>query len=30
VIYFLGAGPFVWADPSQFQQVYLDSLSYSL
>ena len=30
VIYFLGAGPFVWADPSQIQQVYLDSLSYSL
>ena len=30
VIYFLGAGPFVWADPSQTQQVYLDSLSYSL
>ena len=30
VIYFLGAGPFVWADPSQVQQVYLDSLSYSL
>ena len=29
-IYFLGAGPFVWADPSQTQQVYLDSLSYSL
>ena len=30
VIYFLGAGPFVWADPSQVQQVYLDGLSYSL
>ena len=30
VIYFLGAGPFVWADPSQTQQVYLDGLSYSL
>ena len=29
-IYFLGAGPFVWADPSQMQQVYLDGLSYSL
>ena len=29
-IYFLGAGPFVWADPAQIQQVYLDSLSYSL
>ena len=29
-IYFLGAGPFVWADPAQTQQVYLDSLSYSL
>ena len=29
-IYFLGAGPFVWADPSQTQQVFLDSLSYSL
>ena len=29
-IYFLGAGPFVWADPSQTQQVYLDGLSYSL
>ena len=29
-IYFLGAGPFVWADPAQVQQVYLDSLSYSL
>jgi hypothetical protein len=30
VIYFLGAGPFVWADPAQVQQVYLDSLFYSL
>ena len=29
-IFFLGAGPFVWADPSQTQQVYLDGLSYSL
>ena len=29
-IFFLGAGPFVWADPSQIQQVYLDGLSYSL
>jgi hypothetical protein len=29
-IYFLGAGPFVWADPAQTQQVYLDGLSYSL
>ena len=29
-IYFLGAGPFVWADPSQTQQVYLEGLSYSL
>ena len=29
-IYFLGAGPFVWADPSQTQQVYLMDLSYSL
>ena len=29
-IYFLGAGPFVWADPSKTQQVYLDGLSYSL
>lgn len=29
-IYFLGAGPFVWADPAQIQQVYLDGLSYSL
>lgn len=29
-IYFLGAGPFVWADPAQTQQVYLDGLFYSL
>ena len=29
-IYFLGAGPFVWADPAQTQQIFLDSLSYSL
>ena len=29
-IYFLGASAFVWADPSQIQQVYLDGLSYSL
>jgi Collagen triple helix repeat (20 copies) len=29
-IYFLGAGPFVWADPAQVQQVFLDGLSYSL
>jgi hypothetical protein len=29
-IYFLGAGPFVWADPSKAQQVYLDGLFYSL
>lgn len=29
-IYFLGAGSFVWADPAQNQQVYLDGLSYSL
>jgi hypothetical protein len=29
-VYFLGAGPFVWADPAQTQQVYLDGLSYSL
>ena len=29
-IFFLGGGPFVWADPSQTQQVYLDGLSYSL
>jgi hypothetical protein len=29
-IYFLGAGPFTWADPAQTQQVYLDSLVYSL
>jgi hypothetical protein len=29
-IYFLGAGPFVWADPAQTQQVFLDGLSYSL
>jgi len=29
-IYFLAAGAFVWADPTQNQQVYLDGLSYSL
>ena len=29
-IFFLGAGPFVWADPAQTQQIYLDGLSYSL
>ncbi|SRR6266403_172864 len=29
-IYFLGASSFVWADPTQTQQVYLDSLVYSL
>ena len=29
-IYFLCGAAFVWADPSQTQQVYLDSLSYSL
>lgn len=29
-IFFLGAGPFVWADPAQTQQVYLDGLLYSL
>jgi hypothetical protein len=29
-IYFLGAGPFVWADPAQTQAVYLDGLFYSL
>ena len=29
-IFFLGGGPFVWADPAQTQQVYLDGLSYSL
>lgn len=29
-IFFLGAGPFVWADPARTQQVYLDGLSYSL
>ena len=30
IIFFLSAGPFVWADPAQTQQVYLDGLSYSL
>ena len=29
-IYFLCGAAFVWADPSQTQQVYLDGLSYSL
>jgi hypothetical protein len=29
-IYPLTAGPFVWYDPAQTQQVYLDGLSYSL
>jgi hypothetical protein len=29
-IYALTAGPFVWYDPAQTQQVYLDGLSYSL
>jgi hypothetical protein len=29
-IYFLAASAFVWADPAQTQQVYLDGLFYSL
>ena len=29
-IFFLGGGPFVWADPSKTQQIFLDGLSYSL
>lgn len=29
-IFFLGAGPFVWADPAQTQIVYLDGIFYSL
>jgi hypothetical protein len=29
-IYFIGGAAFVWADPAQTQQIYLDGLRYSL